>query len=388
MKLKNIILTALFSAGCLMASAQEEVKTEYVFNPHWYIQGQVGFEHTLGEVSYGFSPNAQLGIGYQWNEVLGTRLVVDGWQSKGGSDINFKKPDGKTFSDEYKWKWNFIAPSIDLTVNMSNLIGGYNPERLCQFTIFAGPGVNFAFNNDEAKEAQTDINNKYDVANKDQTLRYLWEGNKVSFLGHMGGILDFRCNESLSISVEAACNVLSDKYNSKKANNADWYFTGLVGLKYSFGKTHSKKSVPVYGPCEPQIVEKIVEKIVEVPANDDSDAAYGNGLKKRETLRRDIFFLIRGSEVSSAEMTKLDEVAQYLNKYPEAKVSVTGYADKGTGNAKVNRGYAENRAKVVSDLLKNKYGISANRIIVDSKGDSEQPYEQNDLNRVTICIAE
>ena len=39
-------------------------------------------------------------------------------------------------------------------------------------------------------------------------------------------------------------------------------------------------------------------------------------------------------------------------------------------------------------MLVNKFGISRSRIMVDSKGDTVQPYEQNDLNRVTICIAE
>ena len=109
---------------------------------------------------------------------------------------------------------------------------------------------------------------------------------------------------------------------------------------------------------------------------------------KRETLRRDIFFVIRGSEVSKAEMPKVEEVAAYLNKYPEAKVSITGYADKKTGNPTINVGYARKRAQIVADLLVKKFGIAKDRINVDSKGDTVQPYEQNDLNRVSICIAE
>ena len=43
---------------------------------------------------------------------------------------------------------------------------------------------------------------------------------------------------------------------------------------------------------------------------------------------------------------------------------------------------------MVADILTKKYGIAASRIMVDSKGDTVQPYEQNDLNRVSICIAE
>jgi hypothetical protein len=36
----------------------------------------------------------------------------------------------------------------------------------------------------------------------------------------------------------------------------------------------------------------------------------------------------------------------------------------------------------------NDYNISANRIFFDSKGSRVQPFAENDLNRVTICIAE
>ena len=87
-------------------------------------------------------------------------------------------------------------------------------------------------------------------------------------------------------------------------------------------------------------------------------------------------------------MAKIEDVVNYLKKYPNAKVSVTGYADRGTGNPQINVGYAQKRAQGVADVLTKKYGISPSRISVDSKGDTVQPYDLNDLNRVTICIAE
>ena len=132
-------------------------------------------------------------------------------------------------------------------------------------------------------------------------------------------------------------------------------------------------------------------EVIETPINKDPDPVVVKEPEpevKREALRRDIFFTLRGSEVSRTEMTKVEDVVAYLNKYPEAKVSITGYADKGTGNARLNVGYAQKRADVIANMLANKFGISRSRMIVDSKGDTVQPYEQNDLNRVTICICE
>ena len=77
----------------------------------------------------------------------------------------------------------------------------------------------------------------------------------------------------------------------------------------------------------------------------------------------------------------------FMKKYPNAKVVVSGYADKGTGNAKINARLAAQRADVVVNCLKENFGIAEDRITYDSYGDTVQPFAENDLNRVSICIA-
>jgi outer membrane protein OmpA-like peptidoglycan-associated protein len=66
---------------------------------------------------------------------------------------------------------------------------------------------------------------------------------------------------------------------------------------------------------------------------------------------------------------------------------VTGYADVGTGNPKIDLGYSQGRAQNVAKALTDA-GIDASRITVDAKGDTVQPFSENDKNRVTIAIAE
>jgi len=109
---------------------------------------------------------------------------------------------------------------------------------------------------------------------------------------------------------------------------------------------------------------------------------------KIEPIRRDIFFQINKTVIQESEQQKVKDVADYLNQYPNAKVQVTGYADAGTGNDKINDRLAAQRADVVVKALMNQYNISADRISYDSKGSRVQPFAENDLNRVTICIAE
>ena len=49
--------------------------------------------------------------------------------------------------------------------------------------------------------------------------------------------------------------------------------------------------------------------------------------------------------------------------------------------------YAKGRAENVAKAL-TAAGIDAARITVDAKGDTVQPFAENDMNRVTIAIAE
>lgn len=352
--------------GCLSVSAQEK-QTEYVFNPHWYIQAQVGGQHTVGEIGFGdlISPNAQLGVGYQFSPVVGLRLGVNAWQSKGGSDIDNR---------DYNWKWKYVAPALDVTFNLSNLVCGYNPERLFNLGAFLGVGANIAFDNDEAATQQAAINTNTTTTG---ALQHLWDGTKVNFVGQAGLTGDFRLSDAWSLGLELQANLINDHYNSKHAKNADWYFNALVGVKYNIGTTYTKKvkEVPV---LQQQPVEKVVEKVVEKTVE----------VEKVQPIRRDVFFCISSTKISLAEMQKVRDIAEYMKKYPESKVDITGYADKGTGNAKINAALAEKRAKLVAETLEKEYGISSSRISWSSKGDTEQPYAQQELNRVSICIAE
>jgi len=107
----------------------------------------------------------------------------------------------------------------------------------------------------------------------------------------------------------------------------------------------------------------------------------------QQNLTRNVFFLINSAKVRPSEIVKVNEVVNYLKQNPSAKVSITGYADRGTGNAVINSRLSKQRANAVfAELVKR--NIAANRIIKDAKGDTVQPFAVNDQNRVVICIAE
>ena len=381
--MKKAILSCLMLLAGLSASAQEQKgTTEYVFEPHWYVNIQpLGVQYTLGEISMGdlMSYNVQAAVGREFNKVIGGRFALNAWQSKAGSSIN---------GVDYKWKWNYIAPTIDITFNLSNLISGVNPNRVFTVGAFAGLGANIGWGNDQAATVDAQLRDlttakwmegEIEHTNKDYQagLEYLWDGTKTRFLLQAGLTGDIKINDKFAVTLEVSANTLSDKYNSKRAKNWDWYFNALAGLKINFGPTYSTKFIPAPEP-EIRYVEKIVEKVVEVPAPAPAAA---------EPLRRDIFFLINKAVIRDSEASKVNDIVAYLNENKDAKVQVTGYADAGTGNDKINDRLAAQRADAVVKALKDA-GIAADRITFDSKGARVQPFADNDSNRVSICIAE
>ena len=382
MKIKNILLSGVVAMGCISASAQEADKTVNVFNPHWYVQAQIGGQYTLGEVGFGklLSPNAQLGVGYNFNKVVGARFSLNAWQSKAGQKVI---SDGATTT--YKWKWNYIAPMVDATFNLTNLFCEYNPNRLVEVGVFGGIGANIAWGNDEAADAQAAIlatPGSKNLEGYDKTampLENLWDGTKARFVARVGANVDFRVSDRVKLGVELSANTLSDKYNSKKAGNPDWYFNALVGVKVALGETHTTKVIPA-----PKPVEKIIERIIEKPA--PAPAPKVESKVVEENFRRDIFFPIGNSNIAKSQTTKIAEIVTFMKENPDAKITLTGYADKGTGSAAFNDKIAARRAQTVYNTLAAK-GVAKNRMIKKSMGSRVQPFEENDMNRVTICIA-
>ena len=376
--LKTLLAVALFALGTGTAAAGSEYTdkdgNKYEFQKHWFLNLQGGAQYTLGEAKFGdlISPNVQLGLGYQFNPVIALRLQANAWQSKGGWNGFFI---GNEAAHTQTYKYNYAAPGLDLMFNLTNLIGGYNPMRFLSVTAFLGGGANIAWGNDEvndiAKQLTANQIAKYE-------LEYLWDGSKVRPFGRAGLELGFRLSDCVNLIIEGNANLTDDHYNSKKAENPDWYFNALAGLRINLGKTYNKLVPPAPDPDPtPEVVPEPVPAPAPAPVPE-----------KIEPIRRDVFFLINKFDIRESEVQKVKDIADYMQKYPKSKVVVTGYADAGTGNDRINDRLAAQRADAVVKCLKEGFGISADRISYDSKGARVQPFSENDKNRVTICIAE
>ncbi len=116
--------------------------------------------------------------------------------------------------------------NVEATIDLANLFGRYNPTRTVNPYFFAGVGLNYAFNNDEAV-AINDAGYKLDN---------LWTDSKAFAVGRFGLGVNFRVSKRVQLGLEVNANVLSDKFNSKKAENVDWHFNALAGVTVRLGK--------------------------------------------------------------------------------------------------------------------------------------------------------
>ena len=284
--MKTFLAAALLMlSGSAMAQATYEAAdgTKYEFQKHAFLNLEGGAQYTLGEAKFKdlLSPNVQLGLGYQFSPVFAARIQANAWQSKGGWN-GFRTQIGATpYTNDYKFK--YVAPGLDLMFNLSNLVCGWNPNRVFNLTAFVGGGANIAWGNGEANTIASTLKN-LDAYN----LEYIWDGTKTRLFGRGGLEAAFRLSDAVALTIEGNANILSDKYNSKKHSGnkmkADWYFNGLIGLKINLGKTYNKILPPPPAPA-PEPAPEPQPVVQPAPAPAPAAAVVE---EKIEPLRRDI----------------------------------------------------------------------------------------------------
>ena len=333
-----------------------------VFNPHWSLQMQVGAGYTIGEATSGkdlISPAAAINAGYSFSPVFTLRFGASGWQGRGA-----------WVSPYSKYKYNYLQGNVDAVFSLTNLVCGFNPARTLDFYGFVGAGLNCAFHNNEAVS----------LANSGIGFEKLWTGRRLSIAPRAGLGLNIWVSQRVALTVEANANMLPDHFNSKRGSNFDWQYNGLVGVTVRFGS--NSRVIPAVYEEVPAPAPAPAPEPEPAPAPKPEPVV----VEKVEPMQIDVFFVINSSRVRKDEMAKVEELVAFMKAHPGTKVTVTGYADKGTGSAAYNMKISRMRAESVADALR-AAGISADRIIVDAKGDTQQPFEVNNRNRVAIAVA-
>lgn len=295
MKIRNLLI-AMLTVSSTMAFAQEQrIKEEgkTVFNPHWFIQVQAGAAHTIGEAKFTdlISPAAALNVGYKFAPAFGARIGVSGWQAKGG-----------WVTPEQVYQYKYLQGNLDIMADLSTLFCGFNPNRVFNGYLFAGVGLNHGFDNDEANALDT----------RTYEMQYLWQDKQNLVAGRMGLGCDLRLNDRLAINIEGNANILSDKFNSKKAGNCDWQFNVLVGLNIKFGKSYTK-TAPIYYEPEPVVEQPKPEPVVEKPQPKPEPVVVV------EPMKQNIFFALNSAKIQDDQQAKITSLVEYMEKILQPK---------------------------------------------------------------------
>ena len=346
MKLKRILGALAVALIPAMAVAQEEGAQ----NP-WFLQGSLGASYSVsGGAGFGemLSPAGQIAFGKHFNPYLGARVTFGGWRGR---------VHDYTCHGFYDWH-----ATVD---GMWDMFQTFNKEynQPVKLRLLVGVGFDRAY-----------------------------ERPSSSLLVRAGLSMDVRLCKAIDFNLEYQANGVSDRWNGKDDHGFDCFMNLLVGATYKFGTGYKCKTCVPEAPVqeinkrtnemrEIVEVEKIVRDTVEIVKEVPTPAP--------ERITRTVQFTINHTEVTTTQEDNLIAVAEYMKKHKDAHATVVGYADKGTGTVAINLRLAKERADNVANFLVNRLGVERSRLSVSSmtNEETEQPYAQNDLNRVVIITA-
>ena len=332
---------------------------------NWYISAGAGtqtfFTEHEGDLKFTLAMNFAVGKWFTPN--LGFRM------SAMAGELHFNQP-GQVASMKY------TAAYMDVLWNMTAACCGYNENRVFSFIPFIGLGAAYG----------------WDHSN----------GLKHSYaLPVTGGFkINFRLAHYVDLFMEARATGFTDQFNGiVRGRQIEMVASAVAGITFKF--RHDRfKAYDAYAdraaitelnrrtnqlraeleacrsrkvecpPCPEPAVEEVV---VVQPA------------PCQGTITASVAFAINSSTVSQREMVNVYNVAQWLKENPECNVTITGYADKGTGSVERNVILSKNRARVVYECLVNEFGVPKKQLRVDHKGGVDNMfYNDPRLSRAVI----
>ena len=379
MKKISLLLMSILVAFGISAQETENVSHGDIYlknkgTDNWFMTVAGGANTFFGN---GFSDadyldvtswQGQISAGKWISPIFGARLAVNVAQHE-----HYNKPMNDYISS------NSINPHVDVMWNATNALVGYKADRVYNFIPYVGVGGFIGLEKDFGGDADLELS---------------W---------NMGLINNFQLTNNFSIFVELAATTLKGNFAEKfapKTADDDYSYDligqALVGVKFGLG---GKQDFTTAELLDNNLINDLNSQINKLRAENEN-------LSKRPEFCPEcpevepqpvaesvyvpnvVFFRINSANIDRQQQISVYNTAEYMKSNPNATVEIVAYADKQTGTADYNMKLSERRAKAVADALTSQYNIDSSRINIDWKGDTEQPYAENDWNRVAIFIAD
>ena len=334
------------------------------FGDNWFISLGAGANTLFStpDVKWGFGGLAvEANIGKWLTPSTGLRF---GYK---GIDNSFKvKPGYTTMIDNGSGDWDAMHyVHGDFLWNISNAISGYKETRFWDVIPYATAGwlgfksPYYKVLNGDNREVEDEWTVGAGILNKFRL------GDRVGLYVDLS-VLSTR-HEVLAISPRATVNHIFAFVPSATA-----------GLYFNLGRTNwdrysSVAPKPVVLPFTEADYRALEDKVKALEIDkkslmDELEAAKNFKpepvvIKTEGKKQIVLFFDLAKDTLNKNELAHLHAFASKLT--PDAKLKVTGSADSGTGNEKINTKLSTNRAQLVVDILTKQYGIPVENIEVD-----------------------
>ena len=302
---------------------------------------------------------AALSLGKWHNPYYATRLKV-----VGGEAYTYSKLNSALRNDNY-----FVGGHYDFMFDVVNFFSTYNPNRVFHIIPYVGVGYEYKFNHTVAGLPNTHAA----TAN--------------------GGLqLSFHVAPRVNIFVEGEATY--NGFHIRKSYAPDFSnalrVSAVAGLTFNVGR---QGFAPVE-PLDQAYIDGLQSQINALRAENAELAKRPVNCPDVEVPVADskvignvIYFRINSAVVDKNQMVNVYNIAEYAKSNTET-ITLVGYADRQTGNPAYNLALSKRRAEAVADILVKKYGISRDRLKIDWKGDTVQPYNENVWNRIVLMSAE
>ena len=388
MKSKLVILSLMLASAATAVNAQTKEKyvnekaTDNIFVS---VTGGISLVNSgKSEGKFGSpAPHITLSLGKWFTPVWAVRAQGGLWRANFDTEHSMGEYGTNGMPASYHKTVGQIR--LDAMYNISNAIWGYNPDRLFNLSVFAGPGITIA------KTA----NGMIDDSGADMWYRI--PANDIKGHAYINGSVGlqgkFNVNKYLDIDIEARGELASSYLGHlSTANTVGGIYVG-AGLTYTFG---GKKFVPYVSKVDVDAINDEINKYrgeLAKAQNDLANAKNAMANRKpevREVVKevevagpRAIFFKIGSARLDDYGKVNIQLAAKILKANPDKKYRVAGYADKATGSASWNQKLSEKRAQVVYDALIAE-GVDKDQLELVGFGGTENMFGKNMLNRVVI----
>ena len=421
---KNYIISLLLLFTCTMAWGQDSLTIDstfsrlkldedslfydeyaylddYHFADNIFLLGQLGISHSMSEnTRFGnFFANERLsfnvGVGKWFYPSFGVRITAGLHPQVGRAEWEISEAYPQFFGN---YNYNMFSGYLDGIVNFTNIIYKYREDRVFNLVGIIGLGYNHTFGFDKDKCAMmrrgVSIVDGKPVAGTDEapgTIHYDVDTNPGNFFAaHVGLQGRWKASPAWDIIGEITFNGTDDKYNGHTYDRVyDTYFDILIGAQYHFKDCHGRRRFHYVKLLDSQVIERLARM-----ARDENERLNEANMaipeifekiKFSEALQTTISFYVDRYYITDAQKKNLKSVATFLSTHPDINLIVTGYADIETAYPAYNLRLSQKRAQAVYDMLVNDFHVPANRLRIDYKGDTVQPYANvNEWNRAVI----